>query len=72
MCFSLYCLCPFADELLKVLNRFYKKKEMQKLAADHGLDGEDGSKTFICSSSITIPSDQKHFILPIILDMYIK
>lgn len=28
------------DELLKVLNRFYKRKEMQKLAADHGLDGE--------------------------------
>lgn len=28
------------DEMLKVLNRFYKKKEMQKLAADQGLDGE--------------------------------
>ena len=29
-----------AGELLKILNRFYKKKEMQKLAADQGLDGE--------------------------------
>ncbi|TSK22586.1 ATP-dependent RNA helicase SUPV3L1, mitochondrial [Bagarius yarrelli] len=26
------------SELLKVLNRFYKRKEMQKLAADQGLD----------------------------------
>lgn len=23
------------------MNRFYKRKEMQKLAADHGLDGEE-------------------------------
>lgn len=39
------------DELLKIMNRFYKRKEMQKLAADHGLDGEenlfrDGNKVF--------------------------
>lgn len=33
------CFCGLG-ELLKVMNRFYKKKEMQKLAADHGLDGE--------------------------------
>ena len=26
--------------MLKVMNRFYKRKEMQKLAADQGLDGE--------------------------------
>lgn len=30
-----------SDELLKILNRFYKRKEMQKLAADQGLDGEE-------------------------------
>lgn len=36
VCFS---VCD-SGELLKVLNRFYKRKEMQKLAADHGLDGE--------------------------------
>uniref|UniRef100_A0A3B3Z9V6 ATP-dependent RNA helicase SUPV3L1, mitochondrial n=1 Tax=Periophthalmus magnuspinnatus TaxID=409849 RepID=A0A3B3Z9V6_9GOBI len=29
---------PLDKELLKVLNRFYKRKEMQKLAADNGLD----------------------------------
>lgn len=28
-------------EVLKVMNRFYKRKEMQKLAADQGLDGEE-------------------------------
>lgn len=28
-------------EVLKALNRFYKRKEMQKLASEHGLDGED-------------------------------
>ena len=37
--FSLLFVCD-VDELLKVMNRFYKRKEMQKLAADHGLDGE--------------------------------
>ncbi|XP_044202931.1 ATP-dependent RNA helicase SUPV3L1, mitochondrial [Thunnus albacares] len=35
------------DELLKVLNRFYKKKEMQKLAADHGLDARLFHQAFI-------------------------
>ncbi|KAF3832524.1 hypothetical protein F7725_026189, partial [Dissostichus mawsoni] len=34
-------------ELLKVLNRFYKKKEMQKLAADHGLDARLFHQAFI-------------------------
>lgn len=29
------------DELLKMLNKFYKRKEMQKIAADQGLDGEN-------------------------------
>lgn len=33
------------DELLKIMNRFYKRKEMQKLAADHGLDGEGKTGT---------------------------
>ncbi|MGH0136378.1 UNVERIFIED_CONTAM: hypothetical protein FKN15_060977 [Acipenser sinensis] len=28
------------SEVLKVLNRFYKRKEMQRLAAENGLDGE--------------------------------
>ncbi|KAM6949910.1 ATP-dependent RNA helicase SUPV3L1, mitochondrial [Lycodopsis pacificus] len=35
------------SELLKVLNRFYKKKEMQKLAADHGLDARLFHQAFI-------------------------
>ncbi|XP_039993812.1 ATP-dependent RNA helicase SUPV3L1, mitochondrial [Xiphias gladius] len=35
------------DELLKVLNRFYKRKEMQKLAADHGLDARLFHQAFI-------------------------
>ncbi|KAK2854159.1 hypothetical protein Q5P01_006820 [Channa striata] len=35
------------NELLKVLNRFYKRKEMQKLAADHGLDARLFHQAFI-------------------------
>ncbi|XP_029314682.1 ATP-dependent RNA helicase SUPV3L1, mitochondrial [Cottoperca gobio] len=34
-------------ELLKVLNRFYKKKEMQKMAAEHGLDARLFHQAFI-------------------------
>uniref|UniRef100_A0A668AL00 ATP-dependent RNA helicase SUPV3L1, mitochondrial n=1 Tax=Myripristis murdjan TaxID=586833 RepID=A0A668AL00_9TELE len=36
-----------SDQLLKVLNRFYKRKEMQKLAADHGLDARLFHQAFI-------------------------
>uniref|UniRef100_A0A672ZGR1 ATP-dependent RNA helicase SUPV3L1, mitochondrial n=1 Tax=Sphaeramia orbicularis TaxID=375764 RepID=A0A672ZGR1_9TELE len=35
------------NELLKVVNRFYKRKEMQKLAADHGLDARLFHQAFI-------------------------
>ncbi|XP_027871664.1 ATP-dependent RNA helicase SUPV3L1, mitochondrial [Xiphophorus couchianus] len=35
------------NELLKVLNKFYKRKEMQKLAADHGLDARLFHQAFI-------------------------
>uniref|UniRef100_A0A3Q3IUL8 ATP-dependent RNA helicase SUPV3L1, mitochondrial n=1 Tax=Monopterus albus TaxID=43700 RepID=A0A3Q3IUL8_MONAL len=35
------------SELLKTLNRFYKRKEMQKLAADHGLDARLFHQAFI-------------------------
>lgn len=34
-------------ELLKILNRFYKRKEMQKLAADRGLDARLFHQAFI-------------------------
>ncbi|XP_034080217.1 ATP-dependent RNA helicase SUPV3L1, mitochondrial [Gymnodraco acuticeps] len=34
-------------ELLKVLNKFYKKKEMQKMATDHGLDARLFHQAFI-------------------------
>ncbi|KAM9366958.1 ATP-dependent RNA helicase SUPV3L1, mitochondrial [Symphorus nematophorus] len=35
------------NELLKIMNRFYKRKEMQKLAADHGLDARLFHQAFI-------------------------
>ncbi|XP_014916571.1 ATP-dependent RNA helicase SUPV3L1, mitochondrial [Poecilia latipinna] len=35
------------NELLKVLNKFYKRKEMQKLAADHGLDARLFHQAFV-------------------------
>uniref|UniRef100_A0A669B8Q9 ATP-dependent RNA helicase SUPV3L1, mitochondrial n=1 Tax=Oreochromis niloticus TaxID=8128 RepID=A0A669B8Q9_ORENI len=43
---SAACVCD-SDELLKVLNRFYKRKEMQKLAADSGLDARLFHQAFI-------------------------
>ncbi|KAM8894703.1 ATP-dependent RNA helicase SUPV3L1, mitochondrial [Spinachia spinachia] len=55
------------SELLKVLNRFYKKKEMQKLAADHGLDARLFHQGFISFRKfvldvISLPADL-HIIL---------
>ncbi|XP_077421024.1 ATP-dependent RNA helicase SUPV3L1, mitochondrial isoform X2 [Vanacampus margaritifer] len=35
------------NELLKIVNRFYKKKEIQKLAADNGLDARLFHQAFI-------------------------
>uniref|UniRef100_H3D8F5 ATP-dependent RNA helicase SUPV3L1, mitochondrial n=2 Tax=Tetraodon nigroviridis TaxID=99883 RepID=H3D8F5_TETNG len=35
------------NEVLKALNRFYKRKEMQKLASDHGLDARLFHQAFI-------------------------
>lgn len=35
------------SELLKILNRFYKRKEIQKLAADQGLDARLFHQAFI-------------------------
>uniref|UniRef100_A0A3Q3ST10 ATP-dependent RNA helicase SUPV3L1, mitochondrial n=1 Tax=Mastacembelus armatus TaxID=205130 RepID=A0A3Q3ST10_9TELE len=55
------------NELLKVLNRFYKRKEMQKLAADHGLDVRLFHQAFISFRKYvlemtTLPADL-HIIL---------
>ncbi|KAG7236004.1 hypothetical protein INR49_001402 [Caranx melampygus] len=55
------------DELLKVLNRFYKRKEMQKLAADQGLDARLFHQAFIsfrkyALESTSLPADL-HIIL---------
>ncbi|XP_030271442.1 ATP-dependent RNA helicase SUPV3L1, mitochondrial [Sparus aurata] len=35
------------NQLLKMLNKFYKRKEMQKLASDHGLDARLFHQAFI-------------------------
>ncbi|KAG8001480.1 ATP-dependent RNA helicase SUPV3L1 [Nibea albiflora] len=35
------------SEVLKIMNRFYKRKEMQKMAADHGLDARLFHQAFI-------------------------
>uniref|UniRef100_A0A8C1ER73 ATP-dependent RNA helicase SUPV3L1, mitochondrial n=2 Tax=Cyprinus carpio TaxID=7962 RepID=A0A8C1ER73_CYPCA len=40
-------LLVLTGELLKVLNRFYKRKEMQKLAADQGLDARLFHQAFV-------------------------
>ncbi|XP_017274143.1 ATP-dependent RNA helicase SUPV3L1, mitochondrial [Kryptolebias marmoratus] len=55
------------NELLKVLNRFYKRKEMQKLAADQGLDARLFHQAFISFRKyvlemVSLPADL-HIIL---------
>ncbi|XP_022598108.1 ATP-dependent RNA helicase SUPV3L1, mitochondrial [Seriola dumerili] len=55
------------DELLKVLNRFYKKKEMQTLAADHGLDARLFHQAFISFRKYTMDSSSLPADLHIIL-----
>lgn len=44
----------FTGELLKVLNRFYKRSEIQRLAAEHGLDGEEGLFTLRMTISANV------------------
>lgn len=34
------------DEVKKILDKFYKRKEIQKLGADYGLDGKDNTIPF--------------------------
>jgi len=38
LCFCLLCL--YADDLLKLLNDFYRRTEVRRLAAENGLDGK--------------------------------
>ena len=37
---ELYLLCLYADDLLKLLNDFYRRTEVRRLAAENGLDGK--------------------------------
>lgn len=54
------------NELLKILNRFYKRKEIQKLAADQGLDARLFHQAFISFRKfvleMSLPADL-HIIL---------
>lgn len=34
------CYSSFAGEVLKNLNKFYKRKEIQRLGTENGLDGK--------------------------------
>ena len=40
MCHVLIIINIFSADLLKILNQFYRRSEVKKLAAEHGLDGE--------------------------------
>jgi len=33
-------LCLYVDDLLKLLNDFYRRPEVRRLAAENGLDGQ--------------------------------
>lgn len=57
-----FYLLVLTGEILKVLNRFYKRKEMQKLAADQGLDGENHRPMIIITSSYIINIGQPWWV----------
>ncbi|XP_059926828.1 ATP-dependent RNA helicase SUPV3L1, mitochondrial [Gadus macrocephalus] len=56
------------SELLKVLNRFYKRKEMQKLAADQGLDARLFHQAFISFRKYVLEMNALGAALHIILN----
>ncbi|KTG33262.1 hypothetical protein cypCar_00001559 [Cyprinus carpio] len=55
------------SELLKVLNRFYKRKEMQKLAADQGLDARLFHQAFVSFRKYVLEMNSLNADLYIIL-----
>uniref|UniRef100_A0A672SQ01 ATP-dependent RNA helicase SUPV3L1, mitochondrial n=1 Tax=Sinocyclocheilus grahami TaxID=75366 RepID=A0A672SQ01_SINGR len=55
------------SELLKVLNRFYKRKEMQKLAADQGLDARLFHQVFVSFRKYVLEMNSLNADLHIIL-----
>ncbi|XP_026106307.1 ATP-dependent RNA helicase SUPV3L1, mitochondrial isoform X2 [Carassius auratus] len=56
------------SELLKVLNRFYKRKEMQKLAADQGLDARLFHQAFVSFRKYVLEMNSLNADLHIILN----
>lgn len=56
------------SEVLKVLNRFYKRKEMQRLAAENGLDARLFHQAFISFRKYVLESDALGADLHIILN----
>ncbi|KAK7140136.1 hypothetical protein R3I94_012670 [Phoxinus phoxinus] len=55
------------SEILKVLNRFYKRKEMQKLAADQGLDARLFHQAFVSFRKYVLEMNALNADLHIIL-----
>ncbi|XP_048060713.1 LOW QUALITY PROTEIN: ATP-dependent RNA helicase SUPV3L1, mitochondrial [Megalobrama amblycephala] len=55
-------------EILKVLNRFYKRKEMQKLAADQGLDARLFHQAFVSFRKYVLEMNSINADLHIILN----
>lgn len=56
------------NELLKVLNRFYKRKEMQKLASDQGLDARLFHQAFVSFRKYVLEMNSLNADLHIILN----
>ncbi|XP_010887228.2 ATP-dependent RNA helicase SUPV3L1, mitochondrial [Esox lucius] len=56
------------SELLKILNKFYKRKEMQKLASDHGLDARLFHQAFISFRKYVLENSNLSADLHIILN----
>ncbi|OCT70072.1 ATP-dependent RNA helicase SUPV3L1, mitochondrial [Xenopus laevis] len=56
------------SDVLKVLNKFYKRKEMQKLGAENGLDARLFHQAFISFRKYVMETDPLHVDLHIILN----
>jgi len=54
VCVNMCTSCVCADDLLRLLNEFYRRTAVRRLAAESGLDGEHDLITNTLVAAITV------------------
>ena len=59
--FSIFCFCSL-DDFLRIINDFYRRDDVKKLAIDQGLDSEVFKNVYVsfrkyCMQSTSLPAD---------------